>query len=154
MDEQNYVQDEEMDDSEEEGEEVEMEFGDEGTGTDASDETSEDEDDIHAEGELAIAEGEEWEDEDEEMTDGDDDDESEESEDDAALTWDDDAVPGHPIAEPGVDGELEHDIDDMAGMFAQLFDLPKAKIYAAVDLQAALEGDGDDADPASDEEDK
>ncbi|KAG9103766.1 hypothetical protein FRC06_008224 [Ceratobasidium sp. 370] len=139
MDEQNYVQDEEMDDSEEEGEEVEMEFGDEDTGTDASDETSEDEDEINAEGELAIADAEEWEDEDEEMSDGDDDDdeESEESEDDAGLTWNEGAAPDHPVPEPGIDGELEREIDDMA----------------AVDLQAALEGDGDDAEPTSDDED-
>ncbi|KAG8747810.1 hypothetical protein FRC10_011255 [Ceratobasidium sp. 414] len=139
MDEQNYVQDEEMDDSEEEGEEVEMEFGDEDTGTDASDETSEDEDEINADGELAIADAEEWEDEDEEMSDGDDDDEeSEESEDDAGLTWNEGAAPDHPIPEPGVDGDLEREIDDMA----------------AVDLQAALEGEVDDAEPTSDDEDE
>ncbi|QRV79604.1 E3 ubiquitin-protein ligase HUWE1 [Ceratobasidium sp. AG-Ba] len=139
MDEQNYVQDEEMDDSEEEGEEVEMEFGDEDTGTDMSDETSDDEDDIHAEGELAIAEGDEWEDEDEEMSEGDEDgdEESEDESEDAGLTWDDDAAPNHAVPDPGVDGELEREIDDMA----------------AVDLQAALEGEGDDAEPASDDED-
>ena len=140
MDEQQYVQDEEMDDSEEEGEEVEMEFGDEDTGTDASDQTSEDEDDITAEGELAIADAEDWEDDDEEMTDGDEDDDDEdtdESEDDAGLTWTGDVPPLNAMAEPGPDGELEGEMDDME----------------AVDLQAALEDDADDAEPTSDDED-
>ncbi|CAE6444639.1 unnamed protein product [Rhizoctonia solani] len=137
--EEQFAQDEEMDDSEEEGEEVEMEFGDEDTGTDISDQTSDDEEDvINAEGELAIAEGDEWEDEDEEMTDADEDDEEEsdeESEDDAGLTWDG-GVPAADAAEPGPDGELEREMDEMA----------------AVDLQAALEEDGDDAEPTSDDE--
>ncbi|KAG8764160.1 hypothetical protein FRC11_003016 [Ceratobasidium sp. 423] len=137
-DEEEESEDEEMDDSEEEGEEVEMEFGDEDTGTDISDQTSDDEeDDINAEGELAIAEGEEWEDEDEEMTDADEEgDSDEESEDDAGLTWDG-GVPAADVAgEPGPDGELEREMDEMA----------------AVDLQAALEEDGDDAEPTSDDE--
>ncbi|KAF8712347.1 hypothetical protein RHS03_01066, partial [Rhizoctonia solani] len=138
--EEQYPQDEEMDDSEEEGEEVEMEFGDEDTGTDLSDQTSDDEeDDINAEGELAIAEGDEWEDEDEEMTDPDEDEEEdtdEESEDEAGLTWDGGVTAAEAIGEPGPDGELEREMDDMA----------------AVDLQAALEEDGDDAEPTSDDE--
>ncbi|KAJ1304813.1 hypothetical protein OPQ81_005948 [Rhizoctonia solani] len=139
--EEQYAQDEEMDDSEEEGEEVEMEFGDEDTATDISDQTSDDEeDDINAEGELAIAEGDEWEDEDEEMTDADEDEDDEEesddeSDDDAGLTWDG-GVPGADAGEPGPDGELEREMDEMA----------------AVDLQAALEEDGDDAEPTSDDE--
>ncbi|CEL60680.1 E3 ubiquitin-protein ligase HUWE1 [Rhizoctonia solani AG-1 IB] len=134
-----YAQDEEMDDSEEEGDEVEMEFGDEDTGTDLSDQTSDDEeDDINAEGELAIAEGDEWEDEDEEMTDADEDDEDsdEDSEDDAGLTWDGGVTAAEAIGDTGPDGELEREMDDMA----------------AVDLQAALEEDGDDAEPTSDDE--
>ncbi|CUA66624.1 E3 ubiquitin-protein ligase HUWE1 [Rhizoctonia solani] len=135
--EEQYAQDEEMDDSEEEGEEVEMEFGDEDTGTDLSDQTSDEEDDINAEGELAIAEGEEWEDEDEEMTDADDDEDTdEESEDDPGLTWDGGVPAADVIGEPGPDGELEREMDEMA----------------AVDLQAALEEDGDDAEPTSDDE--
>lgn len=155
MDEPHYAQDEEMDDSEEEGEEVEMEFGDEGTGTDASDETSEDEDEIDAEGGIAIADAEEWEDEDEEMTDADDDEESDEdSEDDAGLTWDDDAVP-EPLGEPGPDGELEREIDDMAGASMRtLFHDSKLTTFTAVDLQAALEGEDNGEDPTSDDEDK
>jgi E3 ubiquitin-protein ligase HUWE1 len=124
IDEQQYVQDEEMDDSEEEGEEVEMEFGGEDTGTDVSDQTSEDEDDITAEGELAIADAEDWEDEDEEMTDADEDEDEEsdeESDDDAGLTWADDAAPGNTAAgEHGPDGELEREMDDMAGKLSPL----------------------------------
>ncbi|CAE6470636.1 unnamed protein product [Rhizoctonia solani] len=137
--EEQYAQDEEMDDSEEEGEEVEMEFGDEDTGTDLSDQTSDDEEDvINAEGELAIAEGEEWEDEDEEMTDADDDEEDsdDDSDDDVGLTWDGGVTAAEAIGEPGPDGELEREMDDMA----------------AVDLQAALDEDGDDAEPTSDDE--
>ena len=146
-----------MDDSEEEGEEVEMEFGDEDTGTDASDETSEDEDEIDAEGGIAIADAEDWEDEDEEMTDGDDDDEGtdEDSEDDAGLTWDDDAVP-EPLGEPGPDGELEREIDDMAGTLTNRSAATSftPDFSVAVDLQAALEAEDNGEEPTSDDEDK
>ncbi|CAE7209973.1 unnamed protein product [Rhizoctonia solani] len=153
--EEQYAQDEEMDDSEEEGDEVEMEFGDEDTGTDISDQTSDDEeDDINAEGELAIAEGEEWEDEDEEMTDADDDEEdTEESDDDAGLTWDGGVTAAEAVGEPGPDGELEREMDDMAGKLLALGMIPSPKLYQAVDLQAALEADGADAEPTSDDED-